>query len=173
MGVRPGGTALAVSAVKREYTQGEERPLGSCTVLMGAYGAVLGGLTLLVSRQGGRVTTRLGGTDLALVAVATRKLSRLLAKDPVTSPLRAPFTRFQGRSGDAELQEEVRGTGARKALDELITCPFCPGQWVATGFVYGMVLAPGVTRPVAAVFTALTAADFLQFAYAAAQEQAG
>ena len=40
-------------------------------------------------------------------------------------------------------------------------------------FVYGMVLAPGVTRPVAAVFTALTAADFLQFAYAAAQEQAG
>ncbi len=41
--------------------------------------------------------------DFALVSVATHKLSRLLAKDPVTSPLRMPFTRFEGTSGEAEL----------------------------------------------------------------------
>ncbi len=52
--------------------------------------------------------------DLALLSVATHKISRLLAKDPVTSPLRAPFTRFEGTSGPAELKEDVRGVGARR-----------------------------------------------------------
>jgi hypothetical protein len=35
-------------------------------------------------------------TDVTLGALAIEKLSRLLAKDPVTSPLRAPFTAYQG-----------------------------------------------------------------------------
>src|SRR6266568_6180594 len=50
---------------------------------------------------------------------------RLITKDPVTSPLRAPFTVFEGQEGQAELKEEVRGHGARKAVGELVTCPFC------------------------------------------------
>ncbi|MFD7922153.1 DUF1360 domain-containing protein [Streptomyces sp. NPDC059740] len=44
-----------------------------------------------------------------LLAAATHKLSRLVAKDPITSPLRAPFTRYQGTSAPSELAEEVRG----------------------------------------------------------------
>jgi Protein of unknown function (DUF1360) len=32
-------------------------------------------------------------------------------RNPVTSPLRAPFTRYSGTSGEAELAEEVRGRG--------------------------------------------------------------
>jgi hypothetical protein len=46
----------------------------------------------------------------------------------------------------------------------LLVCPFCVGQWVATGFVFGLVLRPRATRLAASVFAALTAADFLQFA---------
>jgi len=88
----------------------------------------------------------------------------------VTSPLRAPFTTFEGTSGEAELAESVRGTGMRKAVGELVTCPFCLGQWVATALAYGFVLAPRTTRWTCSVFTALTVADFLQLAYAAAQE---
>jgi Protein of unknown function (DUF1360) len=78
--------------------------------------------------------------------VATHKCARLLAKDPVTSPPRAPFTAFKGTSAPAELQEEPRGTGLRKAVGELIVCPFRVGQWVATGFVSGLVLRPRATR---------------------------
>jgi hypothetical protein len=63
------------------------------------------------------------------------------------------------------LVEEVRGTGRRKALGELLTCPFCLGQWVATGLVFGLVLAPRVTRLVGVLFTSLTAADVLQLGY--------
>ena len=82
-----------------------------------------------------------------------------------TSPLRAPFTRFAGTSGEAELAEEVRGSGPRKAIGELVTCPFCLGLWVTTAIAFGLVLAPRPTRLVASILTALTGADFLQFAY--------
>jgi hypothetical protein len=108
--------------------------------------------------------------DVALLSVATHKIARTLAKDPITSPLRAPFTTFQGTSGEAELAEEVRGTGVRHALGELLTCPFCLGQWTATGLVFGLVLAPRATRLFATLFTSLTAADLLQFAYDKVQQ---
>ena len=55
----------------------------------------------------------------------------------MTSPLRAPFTVYQGQEGPAELKEEVRGKGAQKAVGELITCPFCIDMWVATGLMAG------------------------------------
>jgi hypothetical protein len=157
---------------KHAYTQGEERPLGSFVALMGAYGGVVAALSAAVRASGRELPERVSWSDLTLVGVATHKLARLVAKDPVTSPLRAPFTTFDGTSGEAELAEQVRGTGPRKAIGELITCPFCLGQWVATGFVFGLVLAPRPTRLAASLFTALTGADFLQLAYAKAQNWA-
>jgi hypothetical protein len=55
-------------------------------------------------------------------------------------------------------------------MGELLTCPFCLDMWVATGFVIGLVFAPRFTRLVAGTFSALTGADFLQLAYAMAQQ---
>lgn len=157
---------------KQAYEHGEHRPVGSFAAIMGAYGATVAGLGLLIQRSGRDLPEGFSASDLALVSVATHKLSRLLAKDPVTSPLRMPFTRFEGTSGEAELAEEVRGTGLRKAMGELVTCPFCLGMWVSTGFAAGLVLTPRATRLVAFVFSTLTAADLLQFAYAAAEQRA-
>jgi hypothetical protein len=154
---------------KEAYAQGEERPLGGYLLLMAAYGATALGLSGLVRAGGRGLPERIGAADLALIGVATHKCARLLAKDPVTSPLRAPFTTFKGTSGPAELQEEPRGSGLRQAVGELIVCPFCVGQWVATGFVFGLALRPRATRLVASLFAALTVADFLQLAYSAAE----
>jgi hypothetical protein len=159
----------SVEAVEHRYAHEEERPLGSFLILMGAYGAATGVGALLVRRRGG-LPERLAPSDLALLAVTTHKLARLIAKDPVTSPLRAPFTRFEGQSGEAEIAESVEGTGFRKAVGELLTCPFCLGQWVATALTFGFVLAPKPTRWACTAFTALTVSDFLQLAYAAAQQ---
>ncbi len=156
---------------KAAYAQGEDRPLASFSTVIAIYGAVVGVLAFIVRRSGRPLPPTVGVGDVALISVATHKLSRLVAKDPVTSPLRAPFTRFQGTSGEAELAEEVRGTGARKAMGELLTCPFCIGQWVATGLVFGLILAPRATRLVAALFTSLTIADLLQFAYDKVQQE--
>ena len=78
---------------------------GPFLAIMGVYLVGVAGLGLLLRRRGQVLPERVSAADLALVAVATHKLSRLLAKDPVTSPLRAPFTRFAGTSGPAELQD--------------------------------------------------------------------
>ena len=94
-------------------------------------------------------------------AVATHKLSRLITKDPVTSPLRAPFTVYQGQEGPAELEEEVRGQGARKAVGELITCPFCIDMWVATGLMAGFIYLPRATRLAIDTLAVLAGADLV------------
>ncbi len=91
----------------------------------------------------------------------------------MTSPLRAPFTRYEGSAGPAEVSEDVREQGQlRHSLGELLTCPFCLDMWVATVFTIGLVFAPRFTRLAAGTFTVLTGADFLQLAYAMAQQSA-
>jgi hypothetical protein len=162
----------SVEQEKAAYTGGEERPEGSFAVVMGVYAAGVLAAGALVRRSGRPLPTRVGAGDLAMITVATHRLSRLVAKDPVMSPLRVPFTRFAGTSGEAELAEEVRGSGPRKAIGELVTCPFCIAQWVATTFAFGLVLAPRVTRLTASVLTAVAGADILQFAYSAAEQKA-
>ena len=102
-----------------------------------------------------------------LVTVATHKLSRMLAKDSVLAVVRTPFTRFQEAAGAGEVHEEVRGHGPRHAVGELVSCPFCLAQWVATGLAFGLVLAPRATRLAAGIFCAVAGSDALQFAYAA------
>lgn len=154
------------------YAPDDDRPLGSMLAIMAGYGAVTAGLFAAVRASGKELPERLSAADLGLLTVATHKIARLAAKDPVTSPLCAPFTRFAGTSGEAELAEEVRGSGTRKALGEVATCPFCLGQWVATGLVFGLVLAPRPTRLMASAFTALTGADVLQLLYAKTQSWA-
>ena len=99
------------------------------------------------------------------------RLSRTLAKDPVTSPLRAPFTKYEGTSGAAELAEEVRGEGLQHSVGELITCPMCLAQWVSAALCGGLVFAPRATRLVMATMSGVAGADFLQYAYAYLQKQ--
>ncbi|HEY0398788.1 MAG TPA: DUF1360 domain-containing protein, partial [Acidimicrobiia bacterium] len=159
------------SVVGDGYAAGEDRPLRGYAVLMGVYGAaVAAGVVVLRRRNRTLPDVRLA--DVALVGVATHKLARRMSKDSVTSPLRAPFTRYEGVAGPAELQEGARGSGIRKAVGELVSCPFCLSQWVATGFTFGLIAAPRATRWAASIFASLALADFLQFAYAWAEQQA-
>jgi hypothetical protein len=159
-----------LAAQKAAYAHGAHRPLGAYAAISSGYALFVAGLVWLARRRDARSPAELRLDDLALATVATAKLSRIIAKDPVTSPLRAPFTRYKGRSGEAELAEEVRGTGVRHALGELVTCPFCVGQWVATSFGAGFVLAPGAARLAAAVGTTIAGADVLQYAFGALQQ---
>lgn len=156
---------------KEEYEAGSDRPVGSFLAIMGVYLVGVVGLGVLVRRRGHVLPERMSATDLALLTVATHKVSRLLAKDPVTSPLRAPFTHFAGTSGPAELQEKVRGSGFRKAVGALVTCPFCLAVWVATGFGFSLLFAPRATRFAASILTVVTGADVLHLAYAALEQK--
>jgi hypothetical protein len=157
---------------QEEYAHGEDFPLGGYATAMSVYGGVVASIAAAVRLKGTQLPERISPWDTAMTAVATHKLSRLIAKDPVTSPLRAPFTVFEGTSGPAELAEEVRGTGPLKTVGELVSCPFCVGMWVATAFTAGHVLMPRATRLAVTTLAALAGSDFLQFAYAYAEQHA-
>lgn len=170
-----GGPRLVDSARKEAaiYRHGEPRPLSSYVVVMAVFGAVVTGAAGVVAASGRRLPTTVGVYDVILVALGTHKLSRTLTKDAVTSPLRAPFTEYADTGGPAEVMEEARNSSrVRHSLGELVSCPFCLDVWITTGFMLGLVFAPRPTRLVAATFTALTGADFLQLAYAKAQQSA-
>ena len=158
-------------AQHEHYAGGEERPLAGYLATMATYASLVGALAL-GARATGRDVPELSTSDVIRCAAATQKLSRLLAKDPVTSPLRAPFTSYEGTAGPAELQEGVRGHGGRKTVGELVTCPFCTGVWVATGFTAGLVYLPRTTRLAIATLTALAGADLLQYGHALLEKAA-
>jgi hypothetical protein len=154
------------------YAPHEHRPLVAYAGLTAAFGAAFGGSLVALWATGRELPERLSAGDLALLGVATHKVSRLLARDKVTSFLRAPFTQFQESAGHGELEEAPRGTGLRYAAGELLVCPYCLAQWVAAGFAVGLVAAPRSTRLVAGVYAAETLSDFLQLAYKAAEDRA-
>lgn len=154
----------------REYSHGEDRPLGGYLAVLGAYGGLVGALGGLGRVLHRRVPDRVGVGDVALLAVATHRLSRTIAKDPVTSPLRAPFTRFDGPSASEEVSEQVRGHGLQHSIGELIACPMCLAQWCATALAAGLVIAPRQTRLAMATLSAVAGADFLQYLYAYLQQ---
>ncbi len=152
------------------YAPGQDRPLGSYAVLAGVYaGGVAGALALLRSRHR-QLPEHFTAADVLLVGVASHKLSRLIAKDKVTSFVRAPFTRFQESSGHGEVEEEPCGHGMRLAIGELLVCPYCLAQWIATGLTLSQIAAPRPTRLISAIFAAHTVSDFLQIAYRAAED---
>ena len=100
-----------------------------------------------------------------LFAVATHSLTRLVARDRVTSFLRAPFVRFEEDSTAGEVEEQSRGTGMQKALGQLLGCPFCLGPWVAAGFLAVHAVAPRQARWLGTVFALSAASSFLHRAY--------
>lgn len=134
------------------------------------YGALVAALSLVVRRRRVPLPERVALRDVALLAVATHKLSRLVTKDSVMATVRAPFTEYQEPAGDGEVNEQVRGTGLRHAVGELLTCPFCFSQWAATVLAFGLVLMPRATRFAASLLAVVTGADMLQFGYAAVRK---
>jgi hypothetical protein len=168
------GVGRKLARLRHAYAPDEHRPLGGYLVFMSTYTGVTAGLAALVRLTGRPVPQRPAAGDVVLLSIATHKLSRLLSKDAVTSPLRAPFTRYDRPIGSGEVMEQVRdeGSSARHTIGELLKCPFCLAVWVATGLTAGLVLAPRLTRLVSTALTAVAASDFLQMAYTVAQKAA-
>ena len=132
----------------------------------------MGAALVLARRSGRELPERVEAPDVLVAGVATYKLSRVISKDRVTAFARAPFTEFQERGRPAEVEEKPRGSGLRRAIGELLVCPYCLGLWISAGFHVGLLFAPRTTRFIASIFTALTISDFLQVAYKAARGRA-
>ena len=154
------------------YKKGEDVPLFSYGVLAGTFN-LLFALFLLAARISGKpIPERMDARDIALLGMATHKLSLVGSQDAITSPLRAPFTELKANESPKKVDEKPRGGGLRRSVGELLTCQFCLGVWVASFFTYGFVLLPRVSRLVAAVFAAVTVSDFLNQVYKALMKRA-
>jgi Protein of unknown function (DUF1360) len=147
----------------------KERPVGGYAILLGVFAGLAGGFAAWLSRSGRELPERIAPGDLALVTVATHKASRLVSQDRVTSTVRAPFTRIEDDEDGGEVSEAARGTGLRRAIGELLICPYCVGMWIAAAFTAGLIVAPRATRWTAAALSMLFGSDVLQIAYKKAE----
>ncbi len=141
-------------------------------LLMAVYNvATISALVVAVRRQ--KLPERPPLLDVALIGLATQRLSRLVSKDRVTSVVRAPFTQPEGDGGPGEVEESPKASsGLRRTIGELILCPFCIAQWIATALMCSLLFFPKVTRWIAATFSAIAAADYLQLLYKAGERAA-
>lgn len=133
--------------------------------VMSVFGSLVAGAMAIGRGQGRSLPASYDVSDLVVGAIATHKFARLVTKDGVTTPIRAPFTHFEGEAGSAEVNESPRKEPARHVIGEMLTCPFCVAPWIATGYVGALTFAPRLARAWAAVFSVVGGADFLQHAY--------
>ena len=151
------------------YSPHEHRPIGGYSALTAIFGTAFTGGLLAAYRKRGELPEQPGVWDVVTAGAATHKLTRLIAKDKVTAFIRAPFVRFQDEAGRGEVDETPRGTGLRRAMGELLICPYCLAQWVAGAIAVGYVGAPRLTRLLTFLYTVEAVSDFAQIAYKAAE----
>ena len=148
-----------------------QRHVAAYAALATGYSALVGAIAL-TARKTGRRAPRLSVGDLALLGVATFKVSRIVTRDRVTEFIRAPFTQFDRPGKDTEVLDKPVGTGVKRAVGELVSCPFCTSQWVATALTAGWIFAPNATRLAASGLTAVALSDLLQYGHSVLQEKA-
>jgi Protein of unknown function (DUF1360) len=138
-------------------------PYGAYAAITFAFGgslAAAAALARLLGRDPREGTT----LDLVVLSAATFKAARTIARDEVTSFLRAPFVEGEAHAGD----EEAKETGdLQQAIGELVTCSRCIGTWAAAGLASTQILAPRVGRLLTWTLAAAGANDFLQAGFAA------
>jgi hypothetical protein len=150
----------------------EHRPLAGYGVLSSIFGASFVGGLVAARRAGRQLPEDISIKDIVLTGIATQKVSRLITKEKASSFARAPFTTYQEPTGYGEVAEAARGEGLRRAVGELVICPYCLAQWIAAAFTIGHVAAPRLTRLLASMWAAHALADAAQLAYSAAEKRA-
>ncbi|MEU6417386.1 DUF1360 domain-containing protein [Streptomyces spiralis] len=162
-----------MTAAERSYDDQGTVPLGGYAVLAATFATGAALFAAGARRSGVRLPDQVPPWDVALLGAATFKASRLLTKDKVTSFLRAPFTRRQADTTAGEVMDEPRGDGVvRRAVGDLVSCPFCVSVWVAATLAGGYACAPRAARLVCAGLGAVTVADWLQYAWSLTERKA-
>jgi hypothetical protein len=153
-----------------EKEECDDQLLAEYATLLGFYVASVAVLTGMAIEKD-RLPRRFSLLDLALLGIATHKLSRIVAKDRITGILRAPFVNYICGAGAGEVEEEPRGRGIQRGIGHLVSCPYCMAPWCATALAFGLVFAPRVTRFFAGILASVATSDFLHRAYVAAKEK--
>lgn len=141
----------------------ERPPYEAYATIMGAFAGGLG-LAGLLSRRLDRNPACHTALDFGVLALASFKAARTLARDEVTSFLRDPFVEGRAHGGD---EEPLESGDFRQAIGELVTCSRCGGTWAAAGLATTTLLAPRFGRLLTWSLAAAGANDWLQAGFAA------
>jgi hypothetical protein len=138
----------------------DERPIPEYATLAAAFWAAF---ALFLATNRNRLPERMRVTDLALIALSSYKLSRLITKEDVTAFVRAPVTE------DPE-GKQPKPRGMTRVLGELVTCPYCISLWVTAGLSSAQVVFPRETRFFTAIFGTYAVTDFLHAGFVRLKE---
>jgi hypothetical protein len=144
-------------------TTTQRPPYEAYAAITGTFAGALG-IAGLVSRRLGRDPACHSALDFGVLALASFKAARTLARDEVTSFLRDPFV--EGRAHEGK-EEPVESADFRQAIGELVTCSRCGGTWAAAGLATTTILAPRFGRLLTWSLAAAGANDWLQAGFAA------
>lgn len=133
----------------------------------GIMGTFVGGLGIagVLARALGRDPRGESTLELAVLSLATFKTARTIARDGVTSFIRAPFV--DGEAGTDDVEAPVETGDLQQAIGELVTCSRCIGTWAAAGLATTQILAPRFGRLLTWSLAAAGANDFLQAGFVA------
>jgi hypothetical protein len=167
-------STLSAEPVRRSgpsagHSPEQDRPLGGYGVLIGTFLSLASAFAAWFRSSGRELPDRIAPADLALLTVASHKVARMITRDRVASVVRAPFTRFQGDAGPGEVNETARGRGLRRAIGELLVCPYCLGMWVSAALTASLLVFPRFTRWLCTVLTSFFGSELLQLAYSRAE----
>ena len=138
------------------------RPLGGYVAVMSTFTGAATAFGVWFRRSGRELPEAISVRDLLLLTVASHKAARVIARDRVTSGVRAPFTAFEHDAGPGEVAERARGRGVRRAIGELLVCPYCLGMWTSAALTAMLLVAPRLTRWLASVLTIFSGSELLQ-----------
>lgn len=115
------------------------------------------GVALLLNYLG-KLPASIRVMDLVLIGLAAARLTDIISTDTIMQWLREPFVRMDEEEvADRSVAVRTgRGRGFRRAMGELLSCPWCVGVWVAAGLTYAYFLFP---RPIWLLILVLAVAE--------------
>lgn len=103
--------------------------------------------------------------DFILLSLATFRLTRLFVFDKITHFLRKPFINEYEETledGKIETYIEIKGTGIRRIIGELLSCYWCTGVWCAAIMYAGYLTIPAYFLPTILILSIAGCASFLE-----------
>jgi hypothetical protein len=103
--------------------------------------------------------------DFILLIFASFRLTRLIVYDTITEFLRRPFHKTIEETlpdGSTETFIEIKGTGIRYWIGELLSCHWCTGFWCTILIYLSYLLWPTYANPVITILAIAGCASILQ-----------
>lgn len=136
-------------------------------VLSGVYGALATGVAVSAARRQGDDAPLLDPRELALFALASAGLTRVVSEEKVGSWIRAPFL---DEAPDGT--RTPRGSGAQYVVGELLSCTRCLGSWSGLGLLTARTAAPIPARVGASLLAISYINSVLQSGFASVRGRA-